>query len=462
MSAFSLYPTTEQQYTVNKFLWQAANDYSFRAHDAAKLFQRNVFIISMPAPLFDFLTTVTWEQLEEATLYVLVTLAHDANGFHVLHEELAPSLAAKLANGTPPNVPDPCDHRTFRLLMDLVMERIMWTGPWILPTTLCFLSASDMTDLLARRYGRPIFATPEKFELVHSMMWSIFRDWQTYRHLLVRLGGMSRLKALELMARTISRGAQSLVENAIRTLLQLTVQLHDCHDLPFDLTGSQSALPLPSGLSLKKNYLSVLPMDVVLSKLLPKLCEAYASDDKFRRRTRPVGAQRNVTVEMLPPRLSLKNWVLEDATLHHFYHNANGEDADDDMSDADPVEIEEGEGDEEPGQIIEAVDIVEEEEVVEVVDMVAGAGEGVEEVVEVVPLQTVDSVVEMHVEDSGILEDSDASILSVESLDRGAGASTGWEDSCDDGDDVECLRANRLQRRRLDEQGSFQVVHRNA
>lgn len=380
-------------------------------------------------------------------------------------------MAAKLAYGAMLNAPDTCDYRTFRLLMDLVMERITWTGPWILPTMLCFLSASDMTDLLARRYERPIFATPEKFELVHSMMWSIFRDWQTYRHLLVRLGGMSRLKALELMARTISRGAQSLVEQAIRTLLQLTVELHECHDLPFDLTGSQTSLPLPlpvplplpSGVSTKKNYLSMLPIDVILCKLLPKLCESYASDDKIQRKTRPASANRNVVVEAVVPRLTLRNWVLEDATLHHFYHNGDGEEGDDDLSDGDPVEYVAEVESEEGGDMDIEIHEVEADEVVEVMEVMAGAEVGVEEVMEVVPINVVDAVVEMHVDEVGILEeaDSDASVLSVESLDKEAGTSTGWEDSCDDADEIECLHANRLQRRRLDEQGSFQVVRRN-
>lgn len=347
LSTFSLYPTTDQQHHVNRFLWEAANNCSFPAAAAATLFQRNVFIISMPAALFDFLTSVTWEQLEHAVLFVLAHLAADAHGLDILHEELAPTLAAKLVGGFPSNGPsEGCEPHVFRLLLDLVMDRIVWMGPWVVPTTLCYLSASDMTDLLAERYERPIFSTPEKFELVHTMMWNIYRDWQTYHHILVKEGGYSRLEALELMARTISKGTQSLVDGGIRTLLQMTTTEHSWDDIPFRYEGPNSTYPGPECMYplphrlLGMSHLSRVPEDVVLRLLLPKLCEAYASDETLRRRapiSPPVVEANGDTPSSVAVPFSLKFWVLEDHNLLRFYHES---DEDGEMSDAEAELVE--------------------------------------------------------------------------------------------------------------------------
>lgn len=337
LSTFSLYPTTNQQYHVNRFMWQAANNFSFKAAAAATLFQKNVFIISMPAALFDFLTSVTWEELEQSMLFILIQLSADANGLQILHDELAPVLSAKLTQGDHLHgPPESCESRAFRLLLDLVMDRIVWMGPWVIPTTLCYLSASDMTELLAHRYERPIFSTPEKFELVHTMMWNIFRDWQTYRHILVKLGGHSRLEALEVMARTISKGTQCLVDEGIRTVLQMSAEEHCCDDIAFRLSSLRTPLPLTSRPS-RKNYLSMLPSDVIVGKLLPKLCEVYASDDKLRRRSPAALPNIDVIGEPATPGtvpFSLKNWVLEDPTLHNFYHLTD----EDEMNEGTPPE----------------------------------------------------------------------------------------------------------------------------
>eukprot|EP00177_Eucheuma_denticulatum_P000718 GFKZ01001293.1.p1 GENE.GFKZ01001293.1~~GFKZ01001293.1.p1 ORF type:complete len:632 (-),score=116.36 GFKZ01001293.1:841-2736(-) len=326
MSAFSLYPTTDHQHAVNKFLWNAANAHSFRLSDAANLFHRNVFIISMPAPLFDCLTRLTWNQLEDALLFVLLSLAHDPNGWQLLRDELAAPLAARLANFPLPitDIADRCDPHAFHLLLDLVMDRISWTGPWIMPTTLCFLSASDMTELLEGRYDRPIFSTPEKFEPVHSMMWSIYSDWQIYRQVYVRWGGKTRMDALELMARTISRGAQNHVERAISSMLALT----------------ERAEELAAANQRPRSYLEGLPVDVLLGKILPKLCEAYASDDRFgKRRSRPASHVVEGGGGLQPVRFSLKSWVLEDNMLHQFYHSVDEEMMEEDVLEEDSSEV---------------------------------------------------------------------------------------------------------------------------
>lgn len=338
LSAFSLYPTTDQQCHVNRFLWQAANDFSFKAAEAATLFHKNVFIISMPAPLFDFLTSVTWEEFEQAMLFVLLKLPSDTNSLQILHDELAPTLGQASPHAIPP---ESCNPRVFKRLLDLVMDRIIWMGPWVIPTTLCYLSASDMTELLAHRYERPIFSTPEKFELVHTMMWNIFRDWQTYRHILVKLGGRSHLEALELMARTISKGTQCLVDEGIRTLLQIVSAEHCCNDITFDLAHSETTPPPTT--SAQKNFLSTLPTDVVVGSLIPRLCEVYASDESLRRRSPATLSTIEVRGESPPVRsipFSLKNWVLEDPHLHNFYISITEEEEKEDESEP-PEEMQE-------------------------------------------------------------------------------------------------------------------------
>lgn len=417
ISAFSLYPTTDMQYNVNKFLWQAANDFSFKASTAATLFNRNVFIISMPASLFDFLTAVTWEQLERAMLFVLVNLASDAQGLETLHNELAPALAEHLVRGTPPDFPEVCEPNAFRLLLDHVMDRIVWMGPWIVPTTLCYLSASDMTELLARRYERPIFATPEKFELVHSMMWNIFRDWQTYRHILVKLGGRSRLDALEIMARTISKGTQTLVDEGVRTLLQLISEEHNCQDIPFDVSGLQTPLPLQPR-PRRPSFISLLPADVILGTIMPKLCEVYASDETLRRRN-PFSAPAEEAPRDPPSPVavpfSLKSWVLEDLTLHQFYHSQE-------MNDVQPVEL------------VNAVE--------EMQDVEPGHMQALEPVQEVVPL-IVEPMPGAMV--GRIPEVEEVVVVEVEDVDL-------------DDDVLHGRDSPRTQRRRLNEQGSFQIV----
>lgn len=417
ISAFSLYPTTDMQYNVNKFLWQAANDFSFKASAAAALFNRNVFIISMPASLFDFLTAVTWEQLEHAMLFILVNLASDAQGLQTLHNELAPILAERLVRGSPPDLPEACEPIAFRLLLDHVLDRIVWMGPWVVPTTLCYLSASDMTELLARRYERPIFSTPEKFELVHSMMWNIFRDWQTYRHILVKFGGRSRLDALEVMAHTISKGTQKLVDEGIRTLLQLVAEEHNCHDIPFDVSSLQTPLRARTR-SRRPTYISLLPPDVILGTILPKLCEVYASNESFGRanpiEVTPQDASPRDHPSSVPVPFSLKSWVLEDLTLQQFYHSCDNENEDQEMSNAQPVDLINGEGgvvevEEAPGDVLDPVPL------------------GVDPMVGRVP-DIVDAVVEV---DDG--DDNDNDIFN-------------GRDS------------PRTQRRRLNEEGSFQIV----
>lgn len=335
LSAFSLYPTTDQQYRVNHFLWRAANAYSFEAREAAQLFQRNVFVVCMPAALFDFLTSVSWPQLESTILVILTNLAQGNRGMGILHSELAPCLSSKLDDYA--GMSDPVSHadpHVFRLMLDLVMDRIVCMGPWVIPTSLCYLSASDMTQLLAHRYERSIFSTPEKFELVHTMMWNIYRDWQTYRQVLVKNGGRPRLEALELMARTISKGSQAMVNNGIRTLYQLAMESdksdHTCQDISMvkrdGSTTRQRKLV---------TYISQLPTDVILGKLMPTLCEAYASDDKSKRRAATSTRVTEATPEVVSPvtvPFSLKSWVLEDHVMHQFYHSLDAED--EEMADA--------------------------------------------------------------------------------------------------------------------------------
>lgn len=331
ISTFALYPTTDQQHTVNRFLWRAANHFAFDAREAAHLFQRNVFVVSMPSSLFDFLTSVTWEQLENAMLFVLTNLAQASRGMAILQEELAPCLVSRLDqfNALPDQMAS-VDPKAFRLMLDLLMDRIVCMGAWLIPTTLCYLSASDMTELLARRYDRSIFSTPEKFELVHTMMWNIYRDWQVYRHVLVKNGARTRLQALELMAKTIAKGTQGNLHLGISTLSDLASEIR----LP----------PSP-----KASYFSMLPMDIILCKLMPNICDVYADDHNPHHTARSSGGPSSAPFPPDHPSsvtvpFSLKSWVLENHRMNQLYTSALSDSEDEDEEDVD------GHNDQAPGQ----------------------------------------------------------------------------------------------------------------
>lgn len=327
ISSFSLYPTTEHEYKVSKFLWNAANNFTFQAQEASALFQRNVFIISMPAALFEFLTSVTWEQLEDALVYILVCLAEGHEGMKVLKDELEAHLVCKIDRFA--TVDDPTSlisPRAFRLFVDIVMDRIPWMGPWVIPTTLCYLSAGDMTQLLSSRLDHEIFTSPD-CQPTESMMWNIYRDWQTYHRIFVQNGGWSRKRAIELMTQIISKGLQSEADMTARAVLYLNAN------------GDESVFGLEQPLysrkklrtnchlakrksesNCRKSLLACLPLDVVLSRVIPKIFESIAEKKLDRRRPdKTSDTIRNNAETASRVTFSLKNWILENCKLESYY-----------------------------------------------------------------------------------------------------------------------------------------------
>lgn len=334
ISSFSLYPTNEQEYNVTKFLWRAANNLTFEAREAAALFQRNVFIISMSASLFDFLTAVSWDQVEQSLIYILTCLADGHEGMEVLKEDLAAPLVAKIDQFA--NVDDPAmlvNPQAFRLFVDVIMDGIAWMGPWVVPTTLCYLSASDMTQLLSNRFDRDIFSAPEKFELVQSMMWNIYRDWQTYHHVLVRNGDWPRRDALQVMASMIRKKGQASVDEVMHTVLQLCLECDQttlsCLDIHYSVDRVRAAVlcatEKPQPVRRKKSLFSSLPSDVVLNKIFPKLFQVYVKDLRERIRSDLSTGARQTSEPPSPVTVlfSLKSWVLENFKLQSFYRSCN-------------------------------------------------------------------------------------------------------------------------------------------
>lgn len=341
-SSFSLYPTTDHQHAVNYFLWKAAHDCSFTMKRAAELFQRNVYIISMPANLFDFLTQVTWEELQNTMMFTLANLASYSDGLHVLQKELAPALTALLKKHVERlqyEDEDGCDLHAFRLLLDNVMDRIPCMGPWMVSTMLCYLSTTDMTELLAQRYDRPIFSKPEKYEMIHTVMWNLFKDWRMYKYLLVQLGGRSTSQALNTMAQTIARGTQHFVAYSVGLLLQISSQSSTSSYYP-SMTASHRAVE-----PLFIRYLSSLPTDIIAGSLIPSLCEAYARQEiAVSQRTDDVPAKlqqenplQQARVQLTVTPFSLKSLILEHGVLLSFYqrsHAAEEMDTNDDSNHA--------------------------------------------------------------------------------------------------------------------------------
>lgn len=338
---------------MSRFLWRAANRFTFDAREAAALFQRNVFIIAMPASLFDYLTAFTWEQVENSLVYILICLADGHQGIDVLKHDLAPALVAKVDHFTGlPNPASLVDRLAFRLFIDVVMDRIAWMGPWVVPTTLCYLSAGDMTQMLARRLERDIFSAPDKFDVAQSMMWNIYCDWRTYHNMLVLNAGWSRRDALHLMARTISKGAQSAVNTEFRTVLRLCGETDEYNFNDRPLPGasvsfsSLSSFPFKEaghGLAKKDeqvngekaeagrrrkrmpSLLEQLPSDVIVNKIVPMVFEAHANDERERRRPDgSVAGARGTTPDQgrtspVSGPFTLKSWVLENYKLELFY-----------------------------------------------------------------------------------------------------------------------------------------------
>lgn len=353
LSSFSIYPINEQEYNVSKFLWKAANNFTFQASEAAMLFHRNVFIISMPGFLFEFLTSVTWEQIENALTYVLICLTDGHEGMQALRKELAPPLVAKVEQfaivDDPSSLVSP---EAFRLLVDILMDRVQWIGPWVIPTSLYYLSASDMTQLFSNRLEHDIFSSPGKYQVMQSMIWNIYRDWQTYHQVLVQNGGWTRRDAIKLMTRIIAKGTQAKVGETARVVIRLSTEdgnSHTCSDLSFfpshEGNAPYTSFPiLIDGLQHKKSsFLASLPFDVIVSKIIPKVFESFAEGGDECRRTdgRPctkVG-RTNTEVET-GATSSLKNWVLENCKLEYYYRKSieNLDGGDDDEGNADSDE----------------------------------------------------------------------------------------------------------------------------
>lgn len=467
LSSFSLYPTTQQQYLVNRFLWASANSYSFSARDAATLFQRNVFIISMPASLFDYLTSVTWEQVEYALLFVLVSLARDENSTRVLKSELPAELANKF--DTMDNLAMKVNLDAFKLFSDKVLDHIIWTGPWLISTGLCFLSASDMSELLDKRYQRAIFSTPEKFELVHTMMWNIYRDWQTYRELLVAYGQMSRLDALELMAKTISRSGQEHMQATVKELLELCVggTALDRGDFPFALDEDKTCLQRKR----KRSHFGKLPFNVLMFEIVPKVCKGVA-ERKYARRSRGEHARREAGVNDV----SLKQWLISNTELLGFY--GGPEDVDSEVEDIDGVTVSdeelihldsvEGDVVEEEGSEVTIEDDITEASEEVVTEVVGDVEECLEQtrvdndwIAESGEIFTVDEVHFASIEEisEDVMQDEDVS----EVVNAGSDVSVVDVVNLDMEEDIHrmSLGSGRSQRRRLDEDGTFVEVIRS-
>lgn len=365
LSSFSLYPTNEHEYNVTRFLWRAANSFTFEAREAAALFQRNVFIICMPASLFDFLTAVTWEQVETSLIYILTCLADGREGMEVLNEDLAAPLVTKLRQFA--NVDDPTalvDPHAFRLFVDVIMGRIAWMGPWVVPTTLCYLSASDMTQLLSNRFDRDIFSAPHKFEVMQCMMWNIYRDWQTYHHVLVRNGEWCRRDALEVMACMILKKGQKSIDDAMQSVWSLCQPIVDTPAPPaVDIMLASAASSTTSSatdrseqprlIEKKGSLLASLPTDVVLNKVFPKLFEVYGKDLKENMRSDSSGSGRSPIEPASPVTVpfSLKSWVMENYKLEAFYRRCSTTEEHGESANAEPRE-----------EVLVQVDVVDEDD----------------------------------------------------------------------------------------------------
>lgn len=289
-SAFAAYPTSEHDMNVNHFLWRTVQENSFLASEAVDLFEKNVFCVCVPDALYAFLREVSWDQLEDALLFVVSTSAFGEDiGMTVLQDELEYSFLKKVkayavGRASQHNRGPPC---VFASLMDDVMDRIHSLGSWSLPTTLAYLSASDMgfiDDAISRQIrSAGIYPKlPKCSEKIHSLnqvMWQLYRDWIAYERVLCKDGGYSTQAGLDVMARVLAAGNHESTWNAVQAVLACARL-----SVPLELTRISASLA-SNDLSLlgnhegtRPNLLPTVPRDVVFGFLIPSLISSFSTE----------------------------------------------------------------------------------------------------------------------------------------------------------------------------------------
>jgi hypothetical protein len=242
-SCFNIYPTTESTLEINNFLWRTVQNGYYDAEMGNSIFGSNVFVLGLPAELYDFLIHVTLPALDIAIIDFLVLLHHqlttdgDAVGVEKLREELLPEVWERVERniGVFDNG-EPKEAERAATLEHLV--QISFMTPWRVDVMAGFLNPQDMSTLLshgphAASERLPSFG-PDSVGVRGSALLKMYRDWLVYDDLLCQRLSMKRNAALEAMDRAVYCGRSN----------QMYLQAAAVVDLCEDLSSWFSRLPI--------------------------------------------------------------------------------------------------------------------------------------------------------------------------------------------------------------------------
>lgn len=94
IACFNLYPGSRRDLEVNHLLWSVARNGEYDPVTGNVLLKNNVLALAYPAAFYDFLASVTHEELTLCILEVLAMIAEgeDAEGLSLMKQELEPSI----------------------------------------------------------------------------------------------------------------------------------------------------------------------------------------------------------------------------------------------------------------------------------------------------------------------------------------------------------------------------------
>lgn len=262
-TCFNIYPTSQMTLDVNRFLWDTVHNGFYDSVKGNALFSTNIFVLGLPAELFDFLVHVTLEALDVAIIDFLVLLHHqlttdgDVIGVSKLQEELLPEVWNRLeANIGVFENGEPKEAERAATLEHLV--QISFMTPWRVDVLAGYLSPADMGLLLDHGPRHLSGALPafgsDCVGVRGSALLKMFRDWQVYDDVLCKRLSMKRCAALEAMDRAIYVGRSECMYGEAAAVVDLCDR--------------------------KQSYFSLLPMELIERAVIPWIvrrnCETIA------------------------------------------------------------------------------------------------------------------------------------------------------------------------------------------
>jgi hypothetical protein len=242
-SCFNIYPTTEITLKVNTFLWETVQAGFYDSMKGNAIFGDNVFVLGLPAELYNFLVHVSLAALDVAMIDFLVLLHHqlttddDAIGVAKLREELLPKIWNRVeANIGVFDNGEPREAERAATLEHLV--QISFMTPWRVDILAGYLSQGDMTTLIdkgpfALSASLPSFGA-DSVGVRGSALMKMYRDWRVYDEVLCQRLRMKRNAALEAMDRAVHCGRSGYTYEQTAAVV----------DLSYDQSSWFSRLPI--------------------------------------------------------------------------------------------------------------------------------------------------------------------------------------------------------------------------